>query len=194
VVDYFVSKSGVRVTVRPLTKRDMPMMVDLFYHLSAESLYHRFHLSLDSLSEAEVKLRARSLAQVDQVNQVALIALVDGKRGAQTAVAIARAHRLPGSLEAEAAVVVRDDFQNQGIGLHLLKRLVNASVAVGITAFKGYIQAENRHMLHLLSKIGLQHTQVIEHAETYVLVQLRTVPLDGDETPAAAQAVAVMSP
>lgn len=191
MTDSFVTRSGARVMVRPLTKHDVPLMVDLFFHLSADSLYHRFHIGMDRLSEIEVERRARSLAQVDQVNQVALIALLEGKRRAQTAVAIARAHRLPGSPEAEAAVVVRDDFQNQGIGLQLLKRLVNASVAVGITTFKGYIQAENRHMLHLLNKIGLQHTQVIDHAETYVLVELRPVPLDGDETPAAAQAVAV---
>ena len=194
MMESFVSRSGIRVTVRPLSKRDVPLMVDLFHHLSPESLYHRFHVPLDHLSDVEVKRRVRKLAQVDQVNQVALIALVDGKEGRPTAIAVARAHRLPGSTEAEAAVVVRDDFQNQGIGLHLLRRLVNAAVAVGITTFKGYIQAENWHMLHLLRKIGLQYTQYIEHAETYVLIQLPAAPLDDVAEPAEARPVAVAAP
>lgn len=180
-MESFVSRKGVRVKVRPLTKRDTALLLDLFHHLSSESVYRRFQVSLENLSEAEIKARIRSLVEVDQVNRVALMALIDSPKGAPLAIAVARAHRSPGSTEAEAAVVVRDDFQNQGVGLRLLKRLVNACVAVGITSFRGYIQSDNSHMLHLLHKIGLEHTQYIEHAETYVLIQLRQVPLDGEE-------------
>ncbi len=179
-METFTTRQGQRLIVRPLTEEDQSLLVDLFLRLSPDSRYQRFHVPMEHVSDEFLQQRASVMAHVDQINQVALIALLPGDDGSRTAVAVARAHRLPGSTEAEAAIVVRDDFQNQGVGRHMLRRLINTAVAVGITAFKGYIQADNRQMLHLLQTMNLEYTQHIEQAETYVLIQLHAVPLQGN--------------
>lgn len=179
-METFTTRQGQRLIVRPLTEKDQPLLVDLFLRLSPDSRYQRFHVPMEHLSDEFLQQRASVMAHVDQVNQIALIALLAGDDEPRTAIAVARAHRLPGSTEAEAAIVVRDDFQDQGVGRHMLRRLINAAVAVGITAFKGYIQADNRQMLHLLHTMNLEFTQHIEQAETYVLIQLHEVPLQGN--------------
>lgn len=178
-METFTTRNGQWLTVRPLTEDDAPLLVDLFRRLSPNSRYQRFHIPMEHVSDETIWQGASDMAHVDQINQVALIALLASDEGEQVAIAVARAHRQPGGTEAEAAIVVRDDFQSQGVGRQMLGYLVNAAVAVGITTFKGYIQADNHQMLHLLQTIGLQYTQHIEHAEAYVLIQLHEVPAKG---------------
>lgn len=181
---FFMTRSGRRLLARPLVEHDAPLLVDLFHSLSSETRYHRFHLLVEQIGEDELWRSAVELADVDQFDRVAWIALetapedlaADAAPKPGRAVAVARAHRLPDHVTAEAAVVVRDDYQSQGVGGFMLRCLVNAAVAVGIESFIGAIQSDNRAMLHLLRKMGLEFTQEIEQGETFVRVKLRPLP------------------
>ena len=122
----FTSRSGRQYHIRDLQPEDADLLVDLFYHLSPETIYKRFHAALDNLPEEHVRQEATRLADIDPENQIALIALYDDQKNPDQeaeAVGVARCHRIPGTTDAESAIVVRDDFQQDGLGTFLLTLL-----------------------------------------------------------------------
>jgi len=54
---------------------------------------------------------------------------------------------------AEAAFVVKDDYQNQGIGTALVTRLTFLAKSAGLLGFTAEVLFENKGMLHLFRKI-----------------------------------------
>ena len=56
---------------------DTDLLVDLFYHLSPDTIYKRFHAVLNDLPEERVRQEAARLARIDPRHAAALIALHD---------------------------------------------------------------------------------------------------------------------
>jgi ribosomal protein S18 acetylase RimI-like enzyme len=59
-----------------------------------------------------------------------------------------------GTLTAEVALVVRDDYQNMGVGTELLSYLRNIAEKQGLLGFTAEVLPENTRVLHLLEKVG----------------------------------------
>lgn len=148
---------------------DADLWVDLFRHLSKETIYKRFHAVLENLPEEHVRWEAERLARIDPEHQVALIALHD-----EHAVAVARFHRLPGTTEAEAAIVVRDDYQKEGLGTLLLSLLKQRAQEMGITHLIAVVQAQNHPILKVVSRSGLKCDWRFEGGESYLAVDIRS--------------------
>jgi GNAT superfamily N-acetyltransferase len=55
---------------------------------------------------------------------------------------------------AEVALVVRDDYQNRGVGTELLSYLTYLAKRRGLIGFSAEVLAENRPMLRLFEKMG----------------------------------------
>jgi ribosomal protein S18 acetylase RimI-like enzyme len=55
---------------------------------------------------------------------------------------------------AEVALVVRDEWQNKGIGSILLSYLTNLAKKQGLLGFTAEVLVENKPMLHLFEKMG----------------------------------------
>jgi GNAT superfamily N-acetyltransferase len=56
---------------------------------------------------------------------------------------------------AEVGLVVRDDYQNRGIGSELLAYLTHLAQERGLFGFTARVLMENRAMLHLFEHTGL---------------------------------------
>ena len=56
---------------------------------------------------------------------------------------------------AELGLVVRDDYQNRGVGTELLAHLTCLARRRGLVALTAEVLLENRPMLHLVQKAGL---------------------------------------
>ena len=78
-METFTTRNGQWLTVRPLTEDDAPLRVDLFRRLSPNSRYQRFHIPMEHVSDETIWQGASDMAHVDQINQVALIALLAGE-------------------------------------------------------------------------------------------------------------------
>lgn len=176
-IETITTITGARVTIRPLRPTEGAQLLDLGEHLSPDSRYQRFHVSLDMDNSEQVQRLLVQLLDVDQVNRIALVATTTDEAGIEVFVAVARAHRVPGDEEAEAAVVVRDDYQNQGLGMLMLQRLVETARDAGFARFRGYIQPHNAHMFHLLQKIGLHYEIHLGQGEATVIVFLQPEPV-----------------
>jgi RimJ/RimL family protein N-acetyltransferase len=120
---------------------------------------------------AEIEREAKQLSDPDPAYQAALIATVQ-EEGDERIVAVARLARSENPAEAESAIVVRDDYQNQGLGTHMLWLLVEVARSMDVERLTAWVMAENLHMLHIVQKSGLNVYAETRHGETYISVPL----------------------
>jgi GNAT superfamily N-acetyltransferase len=151
------TKSGRTVTVRGLQREDAPLLEAMFYRLSSETRWRRFFVPLDNLDRATVQREARRLATLDPAREVALLAFVD-EGESQAAIAVARYVRTSAEpAAAEASIVVRDDFQNQGVGRQLFDLLVQTALVQGFAHLTLLTQADNLGVLALVQQLGIPY-------------------------------------
>ena len=150
-----VLHDGNTVLLRQIGATDVPLLVDGFGRLSAESRQARFLIRKDELSEAEL----RYFTDVDHHDHEALVALnaADGR-----CVGVARFVRAVDDDEAaEVAVTVVDDWQRRGIGAVLLRQLRERALLEGVRRFTALIDDSNTAVLGLLHSLGVQ-ARVVE--------------------------------
>jgi RimJ/RimL family protein N-acetyltransferase len=153
---------GEHVRIRPIRPDDAPRLEDLYVRLSEHTAYQRFFRVMQRLPPDW----ARFLAAVDHQRRFALIA-DDGDP--PTLVAVARYEPLPDAKETvELAVVVEDRWQGKGLGTLLLRELLRAAEVNGILRFRAYVLADNRRMLHVLTR----QTEVLERRLERGVVEL----------------------
>lgn len=139
-------KDGRKVVLRPIDRNDADGLVRFHAHLSSDSQYYRFFGPKPRLSAAE----AAYLARVDFHHRFAIVA-VDGKH----LVGVGR-FDINELRTAEAAIVVRDDYQGVGLGTEILVRMREIARGRGLDAFSAEILAENKRMFDLLRSAGLE--------------------------------------
>lgn len=154
--------------VRPIRPEDDVKLLDLYRRLSRESLYNRF-LTVPEPAPSKVAY----LTRVDYHNHFALVGEVSEK-----IVAVARYFRARDRRDhAEAAFVVADDYQRQGIGQKMLSLLARAAFEQGITTLEGHVLAQNRPMMKILSQSGFNLSRQVEAGVFLVSLALDSRPL-----------------
>jgi acyl-CoA hydrolase/GNAT superfamily N-acetyltransferase len=142
-------KDGSQIFVRPLRLTDEPLVRELFYRLSPESVHYRFFQMLKSMPHQKLQ----ELLRVDYESDMALIGLTASDESGH-AVAIAHYMKDPKTNFAESAFLVRDDWQGKGIGTALMAALADAARVAGIAGFTGEVLMENHGMLRVFHKCG----------------------------------------
>jgi acyl-CoA synthetase (NDP forming)/RimJ/RimL family protein N-acetyltransferase len=144
-----VLKNGEEVRVRPIRAEDQPAMVEFHKGLSERSVYFRYFQILN-LSQRTAHERLTRICFIDYARQMALVA----ERARGEIIGVGRFSRLRGMGDAEFAVLVADLWQGQGLGLELMRRLIEIARTEGITRVVGQILPENRGMIALARKAG----------------------------------------
>lgn len=136
------------VTIRPIRASDLAMHAEFVDSLSASTRYQRLlssrRPSLDEL---------RRCTDIDPRREFALIATAFAQRGDRQ-IGVARYVRLADEAEAEAAIVIGDDWQGRGLGGSLLLQLLCAARFHGVRRVVGTSLVENRRMLAMARRIG----------------------------------------
>ena len=141
-------RSGEQALLRELEAGDRRRLIDAFERLSEESRYRRFFAPVQELSDGSLEY----LVDIDHHDHEAVVA-IDPSSG--DLVGVARyVRQAPDSDRAEAAVVVADDWQRQGLGRALLERLARRAREEGISRFTALVQADNRRAMEVLAEIG----------------------------------------
>lgn len=149
----FTCKNGLSVWVRPLQPDDAPHLIDLFDHMGPDSRYARFHQPADNPSPSQIEAALKQLTQIDHERDAALIAFADLPDQPGAPVAVARYGGLEPGV-AEAALVVRDDLQRNGIGSHMARLLLETAHAAGIRKLVATMQRGNSGALKVLQRLG----------------------------------------
>ncbi|MGI9019160.1 MAG: GNAT family N-acetyltransferase [Solirubrobacterales bacterium] len=185
-----VLRDGRVALVGPLQPTDRERYLAGLERASPDSIFKRFMTPIVRLSEAQL----RYLIDVDHTDHEAFLA-IDEDSG--TAVAVARFVRAdPGSETAEAAVIVIDDWQGNGLGKALSVMLAERARELGVASFEATLLLENRAMMGLLESLGRVRTIGREGAAVVVTLELPDAgigdPLAGVLRVAASGEVEVM--
>lgn len=167
---WFTTRDGARLRARTVRPDDAGRLVDLFNRLSSESRRRRFHFNPDNLSEELKWSTACALADVDNRTLGGAVAAVEvDAAGEEQIVGVARLGRPPGepdSPAAEAAVVIRDDYQGRGVGTELLRRMVLLAKQMRLRTIVAVIEADNEAALRVFRNLALPVEVRTSRAET----------------------------
>jgi GNAT superfamily N-acetyltransferase len=144
------SRDGQCVIVRPLLPSDREELASRYAELSPAARRARFGSAPDRLTPRGLD----QLLDLDYDDRFALAAVVVDEAG-ERGVGIARyARRHDDPSTAEAAVVVLDADQQQGIGTLLLRDLVDVARRHGITRFTATVGWESTALLDAIRSAG----------------------------------------
>jgi acetyltransferase len=115
---------------------------------------------------------AVELAEVEPLLEVALIATIN-TNGNEAAVGIAQLIReAPLADVAEVAILLRDDFQREGIGRVIFDLLVQVALVQGLNRLCAITLPENVGMQKLARGVGLPTTSRTRDGETVITMHL----------------------
>ncbi|MGD9100997.1 MAG: GNAT family N-acetyltransferase, partial [Anaerolineae bacterium] len=140
--------------------------------LSKRTRRLRFHSYTGNLPKERIWREAIALSDLDPARQAALVAVHQDEQGERIAAVARFARAQADDIEAEAAIVVRDDFQKMGLGSHMLTLLVPMARAMGIKKFSAWVMGENMHMLHIIQKANLPVRRLSRAGEVHIVVSL----------------------
>ena len=143
-------------TLRPIRPEDALALQNFIRGLSDRSRYMRF---VSMMRELTPRMIAR-YTQIDYHRVLALVVTTNepdpADRGRKKDVVIGLAHYLrnPDGHGAEYALVVGDDWQRQGLGGRLMRKLISAAKEQGLSYIEGAVLSDNRPMISLMTKLG----------------------------------------
>jgi acetyltransferase len=153
----FRMRDGREVLVRPIRPEDEPLIVALHAGHSEHTIRMRFFSMVKTLSRDSL-IR---LCHLDYDREMALTAVLT-ENGEPRLLGVSRYYLHPETGSAEFALVVSDAYQRQGLGRHLMQRLVRIAQERGVRRLVGQVLAENTPMLHLLRSLGFSPPVPVE--------------------------------
>ena len=157
---------GTNVTIRPIRPEDASIEQVFVAKLSAESKYFRFMHGLDQLSP----MMLARLTQIDYDREMALIAVVNEGKPDAKVISVARYATNPDRHSCEFALTVGDDYQGQGIGHYLMKRLMTMAHDRGLEVIEGEVLANNFKMIRLMERLEFR---IVHQADEADVVHVR---------------------
>jgi acetyltransferase len=149
-------KNKVPLFIRPIKPEDEPLMVKFHETLSEESVYNRYFAAL-KLSQRVAHERLTRICFNDYDREIALVAELKVHKGEEKKIlGVGRLSKQHGNSDAEFAVLVSDEWQRQGLGCELLRRLIEIGRVEKLARLSGVILAENHAMQHICRKVGFK--------------------------------------
>ena len=162
------TKTGRTVAARLIGGADAPLLVDLFSRLSERTRWLRF--SKPRGSEELAWREATRLAWCGASADTTLLGVVC-EDGEERAVALVQMVYVEQTV-AEVAAVVRDDYQNDGVGKALCRLAAQVAAGRGVRTLQILTRAENRMVQWLVRSTGAAYTAELRHGELTMTVQL----------------------
>ncbi|MCY3024418.1 MAG: GNAT family N-acetyltransferase [Planctomycetota bacterium] len=145
----YVLDDGTQVMFRSIRPTDESRVKDLFYALSQETIYYRFMRNLKQIPHKQI----HEFVYIDHRQDVAIVATLPAAHGEEI-IAIGRYYLNPQANRAEVAFVVRDAWQNRGIGTALLRFLISTAKRSGIVGFTAEVLRTNKPMQTVFQRSG----------------------------------------
>lgn len=143
------TKTGIKINLRPVEVSDKSLVRKFLDTLSVESLYRRFFtLRRNLLYEILQKFFIINL----NIENKILVVIDQNKK--EEVVGVGQFHICSDASLAEVALIVSDNYQNEGIGRELLTYMMQLAKDRGLKGFEGIILKDNWPMLHICKTIG----------------------------------------
>ena len=148
------TRTGLRIFLRPVRLSDEPLLKEFFYSLSYESMYQRFLSARKDIPHESLQ----DFVAVDYTEK--MIILATSEKDGRTIICGLGQYGLNRDMHtADVALVVRDDFQNQGVAAELLSYLTYLAKRQGLLGFTAEVLAGNGPVFRLFDKEGFSVTK-----------------------------------
>lgn len=155
---YRTTKTGLRIFLRPVKISDEPLLKDLFYSLSEDSVYRRFLTVRRQLPHEFLQ----KFVIIDYTREMAILAVIQqGEK--EEVVGVGRYGLNNDTHTADVAFAVRDNYHNKGFGTELFSYLTYLAKKQGLLGFTAEVLMDNRPMLHLCQKMGFDMEKIGDH-------------------------------
>ena len=158
---------GTEVQLHAMSGADADALLRFHHGLSPETTYFRFFSVHPNLSDRELE----HFTHVDHQNREAIVATVDGQ-----IVGVARFDRSEDGRDAEAAFVIADLMQGEGLGTALFHRLAARAREVGVEHLTAEVLPHNQRMLNVFRHAGLPITTRLRDGVVHVVLDLDPAP------------------
>src|SRR5205823_5447749 len=135
-----------------------PLIIDLHARHSEHTIRMRFFSLVKTLSRDSL-IR---LCHLDYDREMALAAVLQ-KNGQPMILGVSRYYLHPETGAAEFALVVEDAYHRQGLGRHLLTRLIEIAKERGVRKLVGQVLRENAPMLALTASLGFTKPMTVDN-------------------------------
>jgi acetyltransferase len=149
---------GRTLLLRPILPEDEPALQAGFAKLTPEEIRMRFFVPLKVLTH----MTAARFTQIDYDREMALILTEHGIPGETEIYGSVRIIADPDNEKAEYAVIVRKDFTGMGLGVLLMRKIIDYARKRGIGEIYGDVLAENTTMLKLCRVLGFTQTAMAD--------------------------------
>lgn len=139
------TRKGLEILLRPVKISDEPLLKDFMYFLSDQSIYRRFFSTRTDMPHEYLQ----KFVVIDYTQKMVILVVL--KRGEKEEIVGMGQYAVGENTQtADVAVVVRDDYQNRGIGTELVSYLTYLAKKQGLLGFTADILVENRPMFHII--------------------------------------------
>jgi len=145
------TKTGLEILLRPVKISDEPLLKEFFHCLSDESLYRRFFSIRQDLPHELLQ----KIAVIDYTKQMVILAVI-AQEPKEEIIGIGQYWVQEEMHTADVAFAVRDDYHNKGIGYELFLYLFHLARRRGLLGFTADVLMDNRAMMRLCRKMGLE--------------------------------------
>ena len=139
-----------------------------FTRLTPEEIRLRFLVPMKTLSHVQ----AARFSQIDYDREMALVLTEPGIPGTRDIHGVVRIHADPDREKAEYAIIVQQEMTGLGLGLLLMRRIIDYARGQGIGEIFGDVLRDNGTMLKLCDKLGFTRHP---HPDETDLVRVRLV-------------------
>ncbi len=159
---------GRSLLLRPIRPEDEPSLQEAFAKLTPEEVRLRFFAPMSTLDH----VAAARFSQLDYDREMALVLTDPGIPGRTEIYAVVSLSADPDNERAEYAILVRHDMAGMGLGILLMRRIIDYARQRGIREIDGDVLRDNRTMLKLCKVFGFTTKRDPEDLEI-VKVRLR---------------------
>lgn len=139
-----ITRAGVMLTIRVASAADIPLIADIYGHLTAQDMRFRFKGQVDQLGAEELR------TLVDPGAGMTSYLALSG----DVPVACATLMRDPGRGSAELILSVRPEWKGHGISWTLLEDVVARAAAAGLTRITSHEFSEDHEAVNLQREMG----------------------------------------
>jgi RimJ/RimL family protein N-acetyltransferase len=165
-----ITKKGIEIVLRPVKTDDESLLKDFFNSLSDKSLYHRFMSVRKDMPDEQLQ----KFVIVDYTKEMAILTTIKDERG-ETVTGVGQYFIHEHDPTAEVAFIVRDDYQNRGIGTELLKYLTHLAKRQGLRGFTAEVLLENAPMNHIFERMGFDIQKIFSEGTFHFKMTFRTL-------------------
>lgn len=147
---------GRSLWLRPIRPEDEPALRAAFAKLTPREVQLRFFAPMKTLSH----MAASRFSQIDYDREMALILTEHGIAGETEIYGVVRLTADPDNDRAEFAIIVRHDMTSQGLGIYLMRRMIDYARDRCIGEIYGDVLRENDTMLKVCGMFGFTQSNV----------------------------------